>query len=162
MDTVSPRPPVLRAIAVCPVEVAVAVIGGAWKMTVVKQLAGRAHRFGELRRAVGPVTPRVLTRQLRELESDGVVERTVYAEVPPRVEYALTPLGRTLADLVAGLDAWGSSYLQHLAAAGVDVVGPREGLRESAGSQTPSAGSSGPRLAGPVTPAGAPRRSSTE
>jgi DNA-binding HxlR family transcriptional regulator len=96
--------------AVCPVEVAVAVIGGAWKMTAVKHLHQRPHRFGELRRAIGPVTPRVLTRQLRELETDGIITRTVFGEVPPRVEYALTPLGESLADLVQQLDAWGDHF----------------------------------------------------
>ncbi|WP_231919908.1 winged helix-turn-helix transcriptional regulator [Microlunatus soli] len=90
---------------------AIAVLGGAWKMTAVKQLIERTHRFGELRRAVGPVTPRVLTRQLRELETDGIVTRTVYAEVPPRVEYSLTERGRTLEPIVAALDAWGADYL---------------------------------------------------
>jgi DNA-binding HxlR family transcriptional regulator len=113
MDT-EPRLTVQRAMQVCPVEVAIAVIGGAWKMTAVKHLYERTHRFGELRRAVGPVTPRVLTRQLRELEADGVVERKVYPEVPPRVEYSLTPLGRTLGSLVEQLDEWGQAYKSHL------------------------------------------------
>ncbi|OYO04598.1 HxlR family transcriptional regulator [Propionibacteriaceae bacterium ES.041] len=112
MDTeAGPRAPVRRAAAVCPIEVAIAVLGGSWKMTVVKHLTARTHRFGELQRAVGPVTARVLTRQLRELETDGVVRRRVYAEVPPRVEYSLTPLGRTLAPLVTQLNDWGTDYL---------------------------------------------------
>ena len=115
MDTVGPpRTPVERALEVCPVEVAIAVLGGAWKMTAVKHLHRGTHRFGELRRAVGPVTPRVLTRQLRELEHDGDVRREVYAEVPPRVEYSLTPLGRSLSGLVDLLDEWGSTYAAHL------------------------------------------------
>jgi DNA-binding HxlR family transcriptional regulator len=109
-DTEELRAPVGRALEVCPVEVAIAVIGGARKMTVVKYLSQRTHRFGELRREVGPVTPRVLTRQLRELEQDGIVERRVYAEVPPRVEYSLTPLGKSLSHLVEELDAWGARY----------------------------------------------------
>lgn len=105
-----PRGPVARAIEVCPLEVAVAVLGGAWKLTTVKHLLRRTHRFGELRRAVGPVTARVLTRQLRELETDGIVTRTVYAQVPPRVEYSLTELGRTLEPIVTELDEWGAGY----------------------------------------------------
>lgn len=113
MDTVG-RAPVARALDVCPVEVAIAVVGGAWKMTTIKHLRRRTHRFGELRRAIGPVTPRVLTRQLRELEQDGIVRRQVYAEMPPRVEYSLTPLGETLGTLVDQLDAWGASYAAHL------------------------------------------------
>lgn len=104
------RTSVESALNVCPVEVAVAVLGGAWKLTIVKQLVVRPHRFGELRRAVGPVTPRVLTRQLRELETDGIISRTVFAEVPPRVEYALTDLGKTLHPAVSWLDEWGAAY----------------------------------------------------
>jgi DNA-binding HxlR family transcriptional regulator len=117
MDT-EQRAVVARAMKVCPVEVAIAVIGGAWKMTAVKHLHQHTHRFGELRRAVGPVTPRVLTRQLRELEADGIVERIVYAEVPPRVEYSLTPLGHTLGDLVDQLDTWGMTYAEHAGGSG--------------------------------------------
>ncbi|KNX38609.1 winged helix-turn-helix transcriptional regulator [Luteipulveratus halotolerans] len=104
------RQSVENAVAVCPVEVAVAVLGGSWKLTVVKHLTGGTMRFGELRRAVGPVTPRVLTRQLRDLEADGIVSRTVFAEVPPRVEYALTELGETLRPAVVWLDEWGAAY----------------------------------------------------
>lgn len=111
MDT-APRVSVRRAAQVCPIEVAIAVLGGSWKMTVVKYLADHTHRFGELRRAVGPVTPRVLTRQLRELETDGIIERTVYPQVPPRVEYSLTALGRTLEPIVAQLDHWGAAYVR--------------------------------------------------
>lgn len=96
---------------VCPVEVAVAVLGGSWKLTVVKHLLGGPLRFGVLGRAVGPVNPRVLTRQLRELEADGIVRREVFAEVPPRVEYSLTDLGETLRPAVAWLDDWGARYV---------------------------------------------------
>ena len=104
------RRAVESAIEVCPVEVAVAVLGGSWKLTVVKHLLEGAVRFGALGRAVGPVNPRVLTRQLRELESDGIVRREVFAEVPPRVEYSLTELGETLRPAVAWLDEWGARY----------------------------------------------------
>lgn len=104
------RPAVKSALEVCPVEVAVAVLGGSWKLTIVKNLLVGTHRFGELGRAVGSVTPRVLTRQLRELEADGIVTRTVFAEVPPRVEYTLTDLGETLRPAVAWLDEWGADY----------------------------------------------------
>ncbi|MBB5914551.1 DNA-binding HxlR family transcriptional regulator [Nocardia transvalensis] len=104
------RVPVRRAMEVCPVEVAVAVLGGAWKMTVVKNLLDGPLRYGELRRRVGDVTPRVLTRQLRELEQDGIVTRHAYAEVPPRVEYSLTSTGAGLRDFVAELNRWGDEY----------------------------------------------------
>lgn len=108
------RDTVRRATTVCPVEIAIAVVGGAWKMTIVKHLRDGTLRFGELGRAVGPVTPRVLTRQLRELETDGVVHREVYPEVPPKVEYSLTPLGASLSTLVDGLDSWGADYLSQV------------------------------------------------
>ncbi|HLS13577.1 MAG TPA: helix-turn-helix domain-containing protein [Beutenbergiaceae bacterium] len=111
------REPVRRAMAVCQVEVAIAVVGGAWKMTIAKHLAEATMRFGQLRRAVGEVSERTLARQLRELEADGVVHRRVYAEVPPRVEYSLTDLGRTLVPLVGALDEWGAAYLHQVSAA---------------------------------------------
>ncbi|MBF6328415.1 winged helix-turn-helix transcriptional regulator [Nocardia transvalensis] len=104
------RKPVQTALAVCPVEVAVAVLGGAWKLTIIKNLLDGRRRFGELGRLVGPVNPRVLTRQLRELEADGLITRTVYPEVPPRVEYSLTELGESLAPAVAWLNRWGAAY----------------------------------------------------
>ena len=104
------RTPVQRAIEVCPVEVSMAVLGGAWKLSAVKSLLERTHRFGELQRRLGTVTARTLTRVLRDLEADGVVVRTVYAEVPPRVEYSLTDLGRSLEQVVGWLDAWGAAY----------------------------------------------------
>jgi DNA-binding HxlR family transcriptional regulator len=110
------RESVERAADVCPVEVAIAVLGGSWKMTIVKNLTERTHRFGELGRAVGSVTPRVLARQLRELEADGIVVRTAYPQVPPKVEYSLTPLGETLAPMVRALNDWGRDYLEQSAA----------------------------------------------
>lgn len=87
-----------------------AVLGGAWKLSTVKYLLERTHRFGELQRRLGTVTARTLTRALRDLEADGVVVRTVYAQVPPKVEYSLTSLGRSLDQVVGWLDTWGSSY----------------------------------------------------
>lgn len=104
------RDAVMRARRVCPVEVAVSVVGGAWKLSIVKHLLSGTLRFGELRRAVGPISERTLARQLRELEADEIVTRTVFAEVPPRVEYALTPLGRSLRALVGEMDSWGAAY----------------------------------------------------
>ena len=94
----------------CPAEIAVAVIGGYWKITIVKYLAEGTLRFSELDRRLPRVTARMLTRQLRELEEDGVVTRTVYPQVPPKVEYSLSETGRTLVPLVAALDAWGADY----------------------------------------------------
>lgn len=105
------RKQVETALTVCPVEVAVAVLGGAWKLTIIKHLLGGRRRFGELGRLVGPVNPRVLTRQLRELEADGLLTRTIYPEVPPRVEYSLTDLGESLEPAVAWLNEWGAKYV---------------------------------------------------
>ena len=95
-----------NALAVCPVEVTMSVIGGCWKLSIIQELLDHTLRYSELRRAVGTVTDRVLTRQLRELEADGLVERTVYAEVPPRVEYSLTPRGVELMERVMPLMTW--------------------------------------------------------
>jgi len=94
---------------VCVVEVAVEVVGGKWKLAAVKVLLEGTLRFGELVRALPGVTPRMLTRQLRELERDGLVHREVYAEVPPRVEYSLTREGRSLREVVRVLESWGDA-----------------------------------------------------
>ena len=99
-----------HALLVCPIEVSVSVIGGAWKLTIVQHLSAGTRRFGELRNELGDVTDRTLTRQLRELEDDGLVHREVFAEVPPRVEYSLTPLGQSLRSVIATLDAWGREW----------------------------------------------------
>ena len=112
------RLPVSRAIEVCPVEVAVSVLGGTWKLTLVKHLLTGTHRFNELGRLVPLANTKTLTRQLRELEEDGIIERTVYREVPPRVEYALTELGQTLRPLVAAMDTWGMEFIRQLDAEG--------------------------------------------
>ncbi|MEU1667274.1 helix-turn-helix domain-containing protein [Streptomyces sparsogenes] len=94
----------------CAVEIAMEILGGRWKLAIVTKLLTGTHRFGELRRALPGVTQRMLTRQLRELEADGLIERTVYAEVPPKVEYALTETGRSLERVTELLDAWGRWY----------------------------------------------------
>ncbi|GAA3282925.1 helix-turn-helix domain-containing protein [Nesterenkonia halobia] len=104
------RLPVQRARQVCPVEVAVSVLGGAWKLTVVKHLFDGPRRFGELGRLVPRANRKTLTRQLRELEEDGVVARTVHEQVPPKVEYSLTELGRSLHPVVTAMDAWGEHF----------------------------------------------------
>lgn len=94
----------------CDVEVAMEVLGGRWKLAILRKLFTGTMRFGELRRAMPRITQRMLTRQLRELEADGLVRRTVYAEVPPKVEYELTEAGRSLDDIANRLDAWGRWY----------------------------------------------------
>ncbi|WP_063060537.1 winged helix-turn-helix transcriptional regulator [Nocardia sienata] len=94
----------------CTVEAAMEVVGGKWKMAIVNHLFDGTLRFGELRRAMPTITQRMLTRQLRELEADGLVSRTVYAEVPPRVEYDLTELGVSLRPVAGLLGSWGEQY----------------------------------------------------
>ncbi|MFC6010810.1 winged helix-turn-helix transcriptional regulator [Nocardia lasii] len=131
------RKSVLQAMAVCPVEVSVAVLGGAWKMTIVKHLLEGSLRYSEIRRAVGVVTPRVLTRQLRELEQDGIVSRKAFPEVPPRVVYSLTPTGEALRDFVAELNRWGDDYISALQARAAANDGPatRSGNEFSTGKE---------------------------
>ncbi|MGR4010961.1 winged helix-turn-helix transcriptional regulator [Leucobacter sp. 1207-22] len=101
-----------HAQSICPVEVTVSVIGGSWKLTIVEKLLTGTLRFGELRTAVGDITDRVLTRQLRELEADGIVHREVYPQVPPKVEYSLTPLGASLRGLTETMGRWGEEWLR--------------------------------------------------
>ncbi|OQW45044.1 MAG: HxlR family transcriptional regulator [Proteobacteria bacterium SG_bin6] len=94
----------------CAVEVTLSVIGGVWKPVILFHLLGGTLRFNALCRLTPAATPRMMTLQLRELERDGIVSRTVHAQVPPRVEYALTPLGRTLEPLLLGMRAWGDQF----------------------------------------------------
>ncbi|MGW0003294.1 winged helix-turn-helix transcriptional regulator [Nocardia grenadensis] len=94
----------------CTVEAAMEVVGGKWKMAIVNHLFEGTLRFGELRRAMPTITQRMLTRQLRELEADGLIRRTVYAEVPPKVEYDLTELGVSLRPVAELLESWGERY----------------------------------------------------
>ena len=97
----------------CPVEVTLEVIGGRWKSVVLYHLLSRTQRFGELRKLLPGITQRMLTLQLRELESDGVIHREVYREVPPKVEYSLTEFGRSLEPILRSMLAWGEQYHDH-------------------------------------------------
>ena len=94
----------------CPVEATLAVIGGKWKSLILFHLSSETKRFGELRRDMPPITQKMLTQQLRELESHRVVHRKVYAQVPPRVEYSLTDLGRSLEPVLQAMCNWGRTY----------------------------------------------------
>jgi DNA-binding HxlR family transcriptional regulator len=95
----------------CPVEATLDLIDGKWKAIILYHLFERTLRFNELKRRLSKITQRMLTRQLRELEEVGVVNRTVFAEVPARVEYALTPHGRSLEPVIRALWIWGDAYL---------------------------------------------------
>lgn len=101
----------------CAVEVTLSVMGGTWKPIILFQLLHGKKRFGELGRAIPGITQRMLTLQLRELEAAGIVERTVYAEVPPRVDYALTALGRSLQPVLIAMCNWGIDYRRNFAQA---------------------------------------------
>lgn len=94
----------------CPVETTLGLIGDKWKVLILRDLLTGTKRFSELKRSVSGVSQKVLTVQLRAMEADGLLTRTVYAEVPPRVEYALTPLGESLRPILDAMQAWGSAY----------------------------------------------------
>lgn len=91
----------------CPVELTLEVIGGRWKGVIMYHLSKGTLRFGQLKRLIPGITQRMLTLQLRELESDGLVTRTVYPEVPPRVDYALTEVGKSLQPIIHAMLEWG-------------------------------------------------------
>jgi len=101
----------------CDVEATLSVVGGRWKPVLVCHLLHGRKRFGELRRLTPNATERMITLQLRELEADGVISRTVYAEVPPRVEYDITDFGQSLDPILAQMQAWGSAFKQRMLAA---------------------------------------------
>tara|TARA_E500000318_G_scaffold14854_2_gene14670 strand:+ start:66138 stop:66515 length:378 start_codon:yes stop_codon:yes gene_type:complete len=101
----------------CDVEATLSVIGGRWKPILVCHLLSGRKRFGELRRLTPNATERMITLQLRELEADGVLDRHVFAEVPPRVEYELTDYGRTLEPILVQMQAWGRDFKARQAAA---------------------------------------------
>jgi DNA-binding HxlR family transcriptional regulator len=98
----------------CPTEATVAAIGGRWKVVILWHLFGGTLRYSELRRKVTGISQKMLTEQLRELEGHGLVSRTVYAEVPPRVEYAATPLGESLRPVLTAMADWGSAHGQKI------------------------------------------------
>ncbi|MBZ9714854.1 winged helix-turn-helix transcriptional regulator [Deinococcus multiflagellatus] len=94
----------------CGVERTMQVIGGKWTTLILRDLLGGRRRFSDLKRTLGRVSPKTLTERLRQLEAQGLVTRTVYAEVPPRVEYALTEQGQSLSEIIAAMARWGSRW----------------------------------------------------
>ncbi len=105
-----PCPPVMGNYR-CHFELTLQLIGGKWKLLVIYFLSlQKVIRFGQLRRTLPEISERMLVRQLRELEDDGLVSRKVYGTVPPRVDYALTPLGESLVPIMESLKAWGNMY----------------------------------------------------
>jgi DNA-binding HxlR family transcriptional regulator len=100
----------------CPVATMVELIGNKWKLLIIRNLLVRTYRFGELKNGIPGISQKVLTDNLRALEADGLIIRTVYPEVPPRVEYALSDLGNTLRPLFKSMEDWGNSYKEFVAA----------------------------------------------
>lgn len=97
---------------VCPVEFTVNMVGGKYKLVILHQLSiHEIMRFNELRRQFPDITQRTLTRQLRELESDGLINRQVYAEIPPKVEYSLSETGKSLYPILLQIEKWGLIYI---------------------------------------------------
>ena len=99
----------------CPVETTLNLIGNKWKMLIIRDLLSSTKRFGELRASIGAsknqtISQKVLTDNLKELKSAKIIKRKVYAEVPPKVEYSLTPLGQSLEGVLQSLSSWGESY----------------------------------------------------
>ncbi|MBJ9989555.1 MULTISPECIES: helix-turn-helix domain-containing protein [Paenibacillus] len=91
----------------CPVEATLSVVGGKWKAVILWRLVGGTKRFNELQRSISQITRKMLTEQLRELEQDNLIIRTVYPEVPPKVEYSLSEYGRTFIPVLDAMAQWG-------------------------------------------------------
>lgn len=96
----------------CPITLAQTLISGKWKIIILWQLRNDARRFSELQRAIPGVTQSMLTQQLRDLEKAGLIHREVYRQVPPKVEYTLTPIARELLPVLVMLDEWGAKYVR--------------------------------------------------
>lgn len=106
-------PALSAACPACPVETTLTLISDKWKVLILRDLMLGTKRFGELKKSIGTVTQKVLTAQLRQMEASGLLTRTVYAEVPPRVEYTLTDLGRSLRPVLDAMEAWGKAYQEN-------------------------------------------------
>ena len=100
----------VKDLPACPVETTLTLIGDKWKVLILRDLMPGTKRFGELKKSIGNVSQKVLTAQLRAMEESGLVNRKVYAEVPPRVEYSLTELGKSLKPILDSMWAWGEAY----------------------------------------------------
>ena len=94
----------------CPVATTVQLIGSKWKLLIMRNLLKRPWRFNELRRDLDGISQKVLTDSLRSMEEDGIITRTVYLEVPPRVEYALSELGESMRPIIQAMEQWGTEY----------------------------------------------------
>ena len=99
-----------KILPACPVETTLTLISDKWKVLIIRDLLPGTKRFGELKKSIGSVSQKVLTAQLRQMEESGLLTRTVYPEVPPRVEYTLTELGQSLRPVLDALKNWGEEY----------------------------------------------------
>ena len=99
-----------KTLPVCPVETTLTLISDKWKVLILRDLLSGTKRFGELKKSIGGVSQKVLTAQLRQMEASGLLIRTVYPEVPPRVEYTLTELGYSLKPVLDAMWSWGEEY----------------------------------------------------
>ena len=95
----------------CPVATTVQLIGNKWKLLILRNLRMRPWRFNELQKSLEGISQKVLTQSLRSMEADGIIVRTVYAEVPPRVEYSLRDLGETMRPILDAMEQWGNNYM---------------------------------------------------
>jgi DNA-binding HxlR family transcriptional regulator len=96
----------------CPLEMTIDLIGGKWKVLILWHLSAGTLRFNEMKRIFPNLSQKMLTQQLRDLENDGLIERKVYAQVPPKVEYSLTSFGNTLMPVLLAMNQWGTHYVQ--------------------------------------------------
>jgi len=99
---------------VCPVATTVQLIGSKWKLLIMRNLLARPWRFNELKKDLEGISQKVLTDSLRSMEADGIITRTVYPEVPPRVEYALSELGESMRPIIKSMEAWGNAYKENM------------------------------------------------
>lgn len=104
-----------KELPACPVETTLTLISDQWKVLILRDLIPGTKRFGELKKSIGNVSQKVLTAQLRQMEDSGLLTRMVYPEVPPRVEYTLTDLGRSLKPILDAMWTWGANYKQNQA-----------------------------------------------
>lgn len=94
----------------CPVETTVSLIGGKWKLLIIRNLLNRAWRFNELKKDLKGISQNVLTYNLRSMEKDGIIKRKIYPEIPPKTEYSLTKLGKSMKPIIKSMEKWGIKY----------------------------------------------------
>ncbi|MFI3208304.1 MAG: helix-turn-helix domain-containing protein [Eubacteriales bacterium] len=105
----------MQQLPACPVETTLTLISDKWKILILRDLSTGTKRFGELKKSVTGVSPKVLTSNLRAMEENGIINRVVYAEVPPKVEYSLTELGHSLEPVLDAMAIWGTEYKRKIA-----------------------------------------------